>query len=150
MAICVSAAAPCILLPWLLESRADGDRPWTQKYWVKANVWIAIYSFVGNYFWSHYFYKLLGAAYTFPSWRLNDVSTAGLPWWPGVRLDVCCPGCCMFTEKGQRPDKAMLAAAPLNPALQCRLLTLAAYAPADLALPMSSISACRCPSACTS
>ena len=102
MAICVSAAAPCILLPWLLESRADRDRLWTQKYWVKANVWIAIYSFVGNYFWTHYFYKLLGAAYTFPSWRLNDVSTAGLPWWPGVRLAVSRLGCCMFTGKGRR------------------------------------------------
>ena len=38
-----------------------------------AQVWIAIFSFVGNYFWTHYFFQLLGAAYTFPSWRLNDV-----------------------------------------------------------------------------
>ena len=147
MAICVSAAAPCILLPWLLESRADGDRPWTQKYWVKANVWLAIYSFVGNYFWTHYFYRLLGAAYTFPSWRLNDVSTAGLPWWPGVRPVVSCLGCCMFTGKGH---ETMLAAALLKLAFQCSLMTCAASAPADLALAVSPMSACRCPSACTS
>jgi cycloeucalenol cycloisomerase len=38
-----------------------------------VQVWIAIFSFVGNYFWTHYFFQLLGAAYTFPSWRLNDV-----------------------------------------------------------------------------
>jgi hypothetical protein len=41
---------------------------------LQANVWIAIFSFIGNYFWTHYFYSLLGASYTFPSWRLNDVS----------------------------------------------------------------------------
>ena len=39
----------------------------------QANLWIAIFSFIGNYFWTHYFYSLLGARYTFPSWRLNDV-----------------------------------------------------------------------------
>jgi cycloeucalenol cycloisomerase len=39
----------------------------------QANVWIAIFSFIGNYFWTHYFYRLLGAAYTMKSWRLNDV-----------------------------------------------------------------------------
>jgi len=30
-------------------------------------------SFIGNYLWTHYFYIVLGAKYTFPSWRLNDV-----------------------------------------------------------------------------
>lgn len=40
---------------------------------LQANLWIAIFSFIGNYFWTHYFYRLLGASYTFPSWRLNDV-----------------------------------------------------------------------------
>ncbi len=39
----------------------------------QANLWIAILSFIGNYLWTHYFYKLLGAAYTFKAWRLNDV-----------------------------------------------------------------------------
>ena len=46
--------------------------PWTC---VQANVWIAIFSFIGNYFWTHYFYKILGATYTFPAHRLNDVRT---------------------------------------------------------------------------
>ena len=73
MAIGLSASMPCVILPWLLEHKADKSRPWSQKYWVKANVWIAIFSFIGNYFWTHYFYALLGAAYTFPSWRLNEV-----------------------------------------------------------------------------
>ena len=41
---------------------------------MQANVWIAIFSYIGNYFWTHYFYKLLGASYTFPSWDLNEVA----------------------------------------------------------------------------
>ena len=43
-----------------------------QRYWVKANLWIAIFSFIGNYFWTHYFSRLLGAAYTFPAHQLNE------------------------------------------------------------------------------
>eukprot|EP00803_Ostreobium_quekettii_P001838 evm.model.scf_2928.1 EVM.evm.TU.scf_2928.1 scf_2928:3937-5187(+) len=53
--------------------QADREKPLQDRYWVKANVWIAVFSFIGNYFWTHYFYKLLGASYTFPAHRLNDV-----------------------------------------------------------------------------
>lgn len=73
MYIGLAAALPCVVLPPLLECRADRGKPLSQRYWVKANVWIAIFSFVGNYFWTHYFYELLGAAYTFPAHRLNEV-----------------------------------------------------------------------------
>jgi hypothetical protein len=41
---------------------------------VQMNVWQAIFGFIGNYFWTHYFFNLLGAAYTLPSHRLNGVS----------------------------------------------------------------------------
>lgn len=41
---------------------------------LQANIWIAIFSYIGNYFWTHYFFNLLGAAYTFPSYKLNQVS----------------------------------------------------------------------------
>jgi cycloeucalenol cycloisomerase len=35
---------------------------------------VAIFSYVGNYFYTHYFYKVLGAAYTFPvDIQLNQV-----------------------------------------------------------------------------
>ncbi|KAK9820532.1 hypothetical protein WJX72_011370 [[Myrmecia] bisecta] len=73
MIIGLGCFLPCVLLPLLIPGKADQDKPYAQRYWVKATVWIAIYSFIGNYFWTHYFYQLLGAAYTFPSWRLNDV-----------------------------------------------------------------------------
>ncbi|GAY51048.1 hypothetical protein CUMW_131290 [Citrus unshiu] len=39
----------------------------------KANLWIIIFSYVGNYFWTHYFFTVLGASYTFPSWKMNNV-----------------------------------------------------------------------------
>ncbi|KAK9839005.1 hypothetical protein WJX74_007726 [Apatococcus lobatus] len=73
MAIGLGASLPCFLLPPLLQPQSERQRPFWQRHWVKANVWIAIFSFIGNYFWTHYFYDLLGASYTFKSWRLNDV-----------------------------------------------------------------------------
>ncbi|CAN1267903.1 Cycloeucalenol cycloisomerase [Linum perenne] len=39
----------------------------------QASVWIIIFSYVGNYFWTHYFFTVLGAEYTFPSWKMNNV-----------------------------------------------------------------------------
>jgi cycloeucalenol cycloisomerase len=74
MCVGVAAAAPCFVLPPLLQGAADRARPWHDRFWVKANVWIAIFSHIGNYFWTHYFFNLLGAAYTFPAHVLNGVS----------------------------------------------------------------------------
>ena len=97
MAIGLGAAVPCVILPWLLEHKADRRKPWSQKFWVKANVWIAIFSFIGNYFWTHYFYTVLGAKYTFPSWRLNNVSDSKVVDMPTVacntRLHLSCCRC---------------------------------------------------------
>ncbi len=75
IAVGLAAALPCVALPALLHGSHEKGKPWHQQYWVKANVWIAIFSFIGNYFWTHYFYQLLGAEYTFPSWQLNKVSS---------------------------------------------------------------------------
>ncbi|KAG6746147.1 hypothetical protein POTOM_050661 [Populus tomentosa] len=41
--------------------------------YVHASLWIIIFSYVGNYFWTHYFFTVLGASYTFPSWKMNNV-----------------------------------------------------------------------------
>lgn len=73
MLIGLSAALPTVILPLIIPCKADEGKPLSQRYWVKANIWIAVFSFIGNYFWTHYFFKLLGASYTFVSWRLNDV-----------------------------------------------------------------------------
>lgn len=73
MAVGLAAALPCFVLPAFLHGAHEKGKSWDQQYWIKANVWIAIFSFIGNYFWTHYFYELLGAEYTFPSWQLNKV-----------------------------------------------------------------------------
>ncbi|PWZ16974.1 Cycloeucalenol cycloisomerase [Zea mays] len=49
----------------------------------KANIWIIIFSYVGNYFWTHYFFTVLGASYTFPSWRMNN-----FPYYEFVDRDI--------------------------------------------------------------
>jgi cycloeucalenol cycloisomerase len=47
---------------------------WHHRYSVKANIWVAAFNFIGNYFWTHYFFALLGASYTFPiKYTLNKI-----------------------------------------------------------------------------
>ncbi len=92
------AAPPCFILPFFLQPKSEAEKPFTQRYWVKAspacssccclqchcywctghaadaarscccsctaghrsgtlpsalqaNAWIAVFSFIGNYFW---------------------------------------------------------------------------------------------------
>ena len=51
----------------------ESKKPLFERYSFKANLWIAIFSFIGNYWYTHYFYSVLSAKYTFPAHRLNDV-----------------------------------------------------------------------------
>lgn len=73
MALCVTLAAPLLLQPLLVPLPAERNLVLSSRYSFKANIWIAIFSFIGNYWYTHYFYSVLKAKYTFPSWRLNDV-----------------------------------------------------------------------------
>lgn len=66
-------AAPLVLFPLLFPGEADRSKPLSQRFWVKANLWQAVFGFVGNYFWTHYFFQLLGAGYTMPSHRINNI-----------------------------------------------------------------------------
>lgn len=68
----IMTAAPLVLYPLLRPGAADRGKPLAERFWVKANVWHAVFGFVGNYFWTHYFFQLLGASYTMPSHRLNQ------------------------------------------------------------------------------
>ncbi|KAG9142962.1 hypothetical protein Leryth_006233 [Lithospermum erythrorhizon] len=70
------SALPAFLLPMLFVGKVDASLCWKDRYWVKANLWLLIFSYVGNYFWTHYFFKVLGASYTFPSWKMNGVPHA--------------------------------------------------------------------------
>ncbi|XP_031494615.1 cycloeucalenol cycloisomerase isoform X1 [Nymphaea colorata] len=67
------SAVPSFMIPTILVGKEDGGKHWKDRYWVKASLWISIFSYVGNYFWTHYFFTVLGASYTFPSWKMNNV-----------------------------------------------------------------------------
>lgn len=72
MLVGIISCVPPIVLPLLFPGE-DRAIPWTQRFTTKANLWIFIFSWQGNYFWTHYFYNILGCKYTFNAWRLNDV-----------------------------------------------------------------------------
>ena len=76
MQLCTALAAPFLLQPILFPMKSEKHLPLFERYSFKANVWIAIFSFIGNYWYTHYFYSVLQAKYTFPAHRLNDVPIA--------------------------------------------------------------------------
>jgi cycloeucalenol cycloisomerase len=76
MMVGIALVLPGLVVPWLTQPKEELARPFWQRYWVKDHVWIWGVVFVGSYFWTHYFYTLLKATYTFEAWRLNDVPFA--------------------------------------------------------------------------
>lgn len=58
-------ALPILIVPMLLARRHPSPLPWYQRYWFKVNVYLALFSFVGNYFGSEYFFDVLGMVYHF-------------------------------------------------------------------------------------
>ena len=69
---CGTCALPYIVYPLWKPFEEDKGVPFGKDTW-KANAWIGILSFVSNYIWTHYFYSVLNAKYTFDAHRLNDV-----------------------------------------------------------------------------
>ena len=70
-------AAPLVLQP--LFFRGNMGRSLSTigaQHACRAQLWIAIFGFIGNYWYTHYFYCVLRAKYTMPSWRFNDVPIA--------------------------------------------------------------------------
>ncbi|KAJ3147554.1 Bifunctional protein GlmU [Geranomyces michiganensis] len=68
---------PAPLVPIFLPALCDDPSvPFRRRYTTKANIWIAVYSFIANYVFTHYFYQVLHVSYTFPAHRLNDVPFA--------------------------------------------------------------------------
>lgn len=55
--VCGGLALPFVLQPILLPSAGsnspDASRPLMERYSFKANVWLAMYSFIGNYWYTH-------------------------------------------------------------------------------------------------
>jgi len=77
ISVCGGLALPFLLQPVLFPSGPDAQRPLMQRYAFKANLWLTVYGFIGNYWYTHYFYSVLKAAYTMPgAFRLNNVPIA--------------------------------------------------------------------------
>lgn len=64
-------ALPLLIVPLLLHRRRNSALPWHQTYWFKANVYIFLFSLLGNYFGSEYFFDVLGMVYRYPQLRLT-------------------------------------------------------------------------------
>ena len=62
-------AAPALLIPlWIASRRPAAQRlPWHQSYWFKANLYLFVFGFFGNYIGSEYFFEVLGMVYVFPN-----------------------------------------------------------------------------------
>ena len=79
-ALCGGLALPLALQPLVAPF---GDDVWWRdgrglsgSHAARAQLWVAIFGFIGNYWYTHYFYCVLRARYTMPAWRLNDVPIA--------------------------------------------------------------------------
>ncbi len=74
MAFALAVAAPLIVVPALRQRRvpALAATPWHRSYWLKFNLWIFLFVWVGTYFLTHYFFDILGMRYAFPTrWTLD-------------------------------------------------------------------------------
>jgi len=84
--VCGGLALPLLLQPFVYPQGSsttveniinpDINRPWYQRYSTKATLYLLTYSFIGNYWYTHYFYSVLKAKYTMPSHRFNNVPIA--------------------------------------------------------------------------
>jgi cycloeucalenol cycloisomerase len=74
LAVCGSLSLPVLLCPFFLR-RAPPERglPFYGTHSFRATLFLVIYSHIGNYWYTHYFYSVLEASYTMPAVRLNDV-----------------------------------------------------------------------------
>ncbi|HWQ47266.1 MAG TPA: hypothetical protein VN376_10380 [Longilinea sp.] len=67
VALCV--ALPLVIVPLVLRNKAERGIPWYKTYWFKANLYMGIFSLIGNYFCCEYFFDTLGMVYNFPQLR---------------------------------------------------------------------------------
>jgi len=76
--VCGGLALPLALQPFIFPfaKAKEESRPVGLSHALRAQLWIAIFGFIGNYWYTHYFYCVLRARYTMPSWRLNGVPIA--------------------------------------------------------------------------
>jgi cycloeucalenol cycloisomerase len=63
---CTLTALPVLLVPAIVHKKYS-DQPWYNSYWLKANVYLFVFGFFGNYFGSEYFFDVLGMVYHYPN-----------------------------------------------------------------------------------
>lgn len=61
-----ATALPALLIPMLVAKKYT-SKPWYESYWFKANLYLFIFGFFGNYFGSEYFFDVLGMVYIYPN-----------------------------------------------------------------------------------
>lgn len=76
--LCLSL--PCVLAPLLLARNdpAENHTPIFRRYIIKANLFVLVIGYLGNHFYTHYFYRVLSMRYTGPlaqgkGWEINRV-----------------------------------------------------------------------------
>lgn len=70
-------ALPALLVPALVARRYT-KQPWYDAYWFKANLYLFVFGFFGNYFGSEYFFDVLGMVYVYPNVTTNlDATLVG-------------------------------------------------------------------------
>lgn len=57
---------PLYIIPFLIRDESQLGRKWYQSYWFKANCWIFVFVFAATYFFTEYFFDVLGMIYFFP------------------------------------------------------------------------------------
>ncbi|XP_065195431.1 uncharacterized protein LOC135826731 [Sycon ciliatum] len=72
-------ALPAWVVPLLIPGCVDEDLPLSSRYVFKANVYIAVLAITANYFYTHYFYRLLDVRYVGPLAPGRGLSLNGVP-----------------------------------------------------------------------
>ena len=71
--------APLYVVPLLIRDETKLGRKWFETYWFKFNLWIYIFAFFATYFFTEFFFDVLGMIYYFPQvswyWDSNLLGT---------------------------------------------------------------------------
>lgn len=70
----LAVALPLLLIPAVRHFREHGTlrrQSVRSGYWLKANLYIGLFSFFGNYFGTFYFFDMLGMVYNYPNAETN-------------------------------------------------------------------------------
>lgn len=68
----VGLAAPLVLIPYLAPPPEEAKLAFWRTSWFRLNLWVGIFVFVVSYFFTHYFFDVVGMSYAFPTtWNLE-------------------------------------------------------------------------------